>query len=130
MGAIGILVLLVAALTGLAVLVCFILVLVEMFKRQATGIAIACIVLFFCSGVGQLIAFVYGWIKAREWNLQKIMMVWTGCLAVNVITLAIAISIWFAATAARMQQLQQQEQRLDHEMQQQVDVEELKIELK
>lgn len=70
----------VASLVGL---VCFILVLIQMFQRGATGMAIACIVLSFCCGIGGLIAFIYGWTKAGVWNLGNVMTVWTVAFAVN-----------------------------------------------
>ena len=44
-----------------------------------------CIVLTFCFGVGPLIAFIYGWIKAAEWNIKNIMLVWTGVFILNII---------------------------------------------
>jgi hypothetical protein len=70
---------------GIVSLVCFVLVLVEMFRREQTGLAIACIVLALCSGIGVLIAFVYGWIKAGEWNLKKVMTGWTVCCLVQLV---------------------------------------------
>jgi hypothetical protein len=65
-------------------LVCFILVLIRMFQEGHTGLGIACIVLIFC-GVGGLIAFVYGWMKAGEWGITKIMVTWTGCIIAGII---------------------------------------------
>ena len=61
-------------------LICFILVLVQMFNRGQTGLGIACIVLAFCCGIGGLVAFVYGWIKNSEWGLRNVMLVWTACI--------------------------------------------------
>lgn len=110
MGAIAVLFMLLAVVTGIGSTVCFILVLVEMFKRQQTGIAITCIVLFFCTGVGTLIAFVFGWMKSKEWNLQKIMLAWTACLAISLVS----AGIWVTFSVAQVSQLQQQ---VDREMQ-------------
>jgi hypothetical protein len=122
MGAMDITFAVLALVSGLATMVFFVVVLVEMFKRQQTAIAIACIVLFLTTLMGgPLVAFVYGWIKVKEWSLQKNMLAWTGCLAVCLIS----AGIWGVWTAARAQSRQQ---RLDHEMQQQIDVEELKVE--
>ncbi|MCY2993084.1 MAG: hypothetical protein NTY19_35160 [Planctomycetota bacterium] len=118
MGAMDITFAVLAMVSGLATMVFFVVVLVEMFKRQQTAIAIACIVLFLTTLMGgPLVAFVYGWIKVKEWSLQVNMLAWTGCLAVCLIS----AGIWGARAQSR-------QQRLDHEMQQQVDVEELKIE--
>lgn len=60
-----------------AMFVCWILVLIQMFQHGANGIAIASIVLYLCFTAGQLIAFVYGWSKAKEWGIQNLMIAWT-----------------------------------------------------
>jgi hypothetical protein len=75
----------VVGLASLVSFICFILVLVQMFQRGAKGIAIACIVLSFCCGVGGLIAFVYGWVKAGAWNISTLMTVWTVAVAIDVV---------------------------------------------
>jgi hypothetical protein len=71
-------------LAGLASLVCFILVVVAMFQRNQTTLGIVCIVLVFC-GIGGLIAFVYGWMKANEWNLKNVMIIWTIAIVIGII---------------------------------------------
>ncbi len=63
-------------IAGLASLVCFIMVLIAMFKSGDTTMAIVCLVLTLC-GLGPLIAFIMGWINAAKWNVQKIMPIWT-----------------------------------------------------
>ncbi len=65
-------------------LVCFILVLIKMFQNGQTGLGIACIVLFFCCGLGGLIAFIYGWVKSGQWNIQNIMIAWTVGIILNI----------------------------------------------
>lgn len=69
---------------SLGALICFIMVLVQMFKRGQTGLGIACIVLTFC-GIGPLVALVYGWIKSSEWGIQKLMLAWTALAVLSVI---------------------------------------------
>ena len=69
---------------GIVALVCFILVVVAMFNHGQTGLGIACIVLIFC-GIGGLLAFIYGWIKAGEWNLKNVMIVYTIAFVVGII---------------------------------------------
>ena len=69
---------------GIGSLVCFVMVLMQMFKRGQTGLGIACIVLL-CCGIGGLIAFVYGWIKNSEWGLRNVMIVWTICFILGII---------------------------------------------
>jgi hypothetical protein len=66
-----------SAIGGLIHLVCFVLVLVKMFKNGKTGLAIVCIVLTCCGSLGMIIAFVYGWIKSAEWNIRNLMLTWT-----------------------------------------------------
>jgi hypothetical protein len=74
-----------SGIAGLGSLVCFILVLIQMFQRGQTGLGIACIVLLFCCGIGGLIAFIYGWVKHREWGITNLMMIWSGCVIVGII---------------------------------------------
>jgi hypothetical protein len=62
---------------ALGILVCYILVLVTMFQRGQTGLAIICLLLTLCCGIGALVVFIYSWARAREWNLQNVMIVWT-----------------------------------------------------
>ena len=69
---------------GLVSLICFILVLVQMFQHGQTGLGIACIVLTFCCGIGGLIAFIYGWVHSREWRLTNVMIVWTIAIIIDV----------------------------------------------
>jgi hypothetical protein len=83
-------------LVGLAELVCFILVLVNMFQAGQTGLGVACIVLALC-GIGFLIAFIMGWINAGAWKIQNIMLIWTGCIVVNLI-----LAIVMVATAPKV----------------------------
>jgi hypothetical protein len=91
---------------GLTTLVCFILVVVKMFQNGQTDLGIMSIVLFFCCGIGLLINFIYGWVKAKQWNTQNIMIAYT-----------VGIVLEFAGTAIHppdfsqiQQQIQQQQQ--------------------
>jgi len=76
---------LISGLCGIATLVCYILVIVQMFQRGKTGLAVACLVLFLLCGLGWLIAFIVGWMNANQWGIQKIMMIWTACFVVNLL---------------------------------------------
>lgn len=69
----------------LAQLVCFVLVVVQMFKQGETGMGLACIALSFCAGLGGLFAFIYGWLKSSQWGLRPLMLVWTGCFLVDLL---------------------------------------------
>jgi hypothetical protein len=64
--------------------VCFILVVIAMFKNNQTGLGIVCLVGLLC-GIGGLIAFIYGWIKSGEWNLKTVMLVWTAAIVIGLI---------------------------------------------
>jgi hypothetical protein len=71
---------------GLGSLVCFIMVIIKMFQNDATGVGIASLVLFLVCGIGMLLAFIYGWMKAAEWNINNLMLAWTGCILVGMVT--------------------------------------------
>jgi hypothetical protein len=81
------------SLCGLAAFVCYVLVLVQMFQHGKTGLGIACIVLLFCCGIGYLIAFVYGWMNAKQWNIQNIMMAWTALFAGSIVLQLLAMAM-------------------------------------
>lgn len=72
-------------LVSIGTLICFILVVIKMFQHGQTGLGIASIVLVFCCGIGGLIAFIYGWVKSREWGIQNIMIAWTVLFVVGII---------------------------------------------
>ena len=88
------------SVVGIAWLVCFILVIVQMFQHGQTGLGVACLVGFILCGIGYFVAFVYGWMKSNEWRIQNIMYVWTGCLVATII-LGIALPINFAGLLGR-----------------------------
>ena len=46
---------------------------------------------FLCMA-GVLIAFIYGWTKAREWGFKTVMLAWTGCIVVGLLFQAISIA--------------------------------------
>jgi hypothetical protein len=79
------------ALTGLSVLifiahlVYFVLVIVQMFKRNQTALGIVSIVLAPCAGIGLLIAFIMGWVKSGEWGIKNMMWQWTGVLVAGIL---------------------------------------------
>ncbi len=69
-------------LAGLVVLICYIVVLLAMFKAGQSGLAIVCILLSLCFGVGFLVAFVVGWQRSSEWNLKNVMIIYTVALLI------------------------------------------------
>lgn len=76
---------------GLVGFVCFILVVVKMFQNGQTALGIVSIVGLFCV-IGYFVAMVYGWMKATEWNIKNIMLIWTGCFVVAIIINIIQIA--------------------------------------
>ncbi len=62
-------------------IVCFVIMQIKMMRHRLTGLTTATTILFFCSGIGAVIAFVYGWVHAKEWQITKFMCVWTGFFA-------------------------------------------------
>jgi hypothetical protein len=69
-------------IAGLGSLVCFILVLIHLFQTEQTGLGVVCIVLIFACGIGALIAFIKGLVD----DLGTVMWVWTGCIALGLLT--------------------------------------------
>ena len=68
-----------AGICGLGSLVCFVLVIVQMFSNGESTMGIVSLVTLLC-GIGGLIAFVYGWMRSGAWGIQNIMYAWTGCI--------------------------------------------------
>ena len=64
-------------LAGVVQFVCFIIVVVKIFQAGNIGIGVVSIL---CG----LVAFVYGWVKANELDVQKIMLVWTIALVAQI----------------------------------------------
>ena len=75
----------VGGLFWLGSLVCFIMVVVKMFQNGDTTMGIVCLVLIPCVGIGGLVAFVVGWMRAGAWNIQNIMTVWTVCMVGGIV---------------------------------------------
>lgn len=75
---------LLASACWLGGVVCFILLLVEMFRRGQVGLA-AVFILLTCCGVGVFVAFIYGWLRVREWSLQNLMTWWTTFFVVGLL---------------------------------------------
>jgi hypothetical protein len=70
---------------GIGILVCFIMVIVTMFQRGATGVAILCLVLALCCGLGGLVAFIHGWIKHRDWGITNLMIAYSVFIGLSII---------------------------------------------
>jgi hypothetical protein len=76
----------VAAVASVGTLVCFIMVVVTMFQKDATKLGIISLVLTPCFGIGPLIAFIAGWMNADKWGIRQLMLIYTVCVAIGVVT--------------------------------------------
>lgn len=72
-------------LLAIGSLVCFVMVLIQMFQAGEQTLGIICIVLVLCGGIGSLIAFIFGWINANKWNIKNLMWIWTGIIVAAVL---------------------------------------------
>jgi len=84
----------IVAIASLVSLVCFILVVIEMLQRGAVPMAVTCILLSLCCGLGGLVAFVYGWMRSSEWNIVQIMRIWTVAFIVDLLAGLINPAPW------------------------------------
>ena len=66
-----------AILVSLGSLACWIIVLVKIFQAGNIGMGIVGIL---CP----LVAFIYGWVKANELRIQKVMLIWTVLVLVSI----------------------------------------------
>lgn len=69
---------LLAIVAGIGSLVCWIIVLVKMFQNSQILLGIVSIL---CG----LVAFIMGWVNAKQWNIQNVMLIWTACIVVGII---------------------------------------------
>jgi hypothetical protein len=72
---------------------CYLFVIYQMFDKAETVIGILCVVGVCLLGLGYLVAFVYGWIKAREWEIVPVMSIWSGCLAANLLLAGVNMAL-------------------------------------
>jgi hypothetical protein len=73
------------SIAGIVSLVCFIMVLIRIFQSGQTALGVVCIVLLFCVGIGSLIAFVYGWMRAKDWNITNLMIIWSVAIVIGIL---------------------------------------------
>jgi len=73
----------VALLFGIVSLVCWILVLVAAFKNGSIALGIVGIICW-------PVIYIMGWVKSGEWDVQKIMLVWTIAMVIGFILNVIA----------------------------------------
>ena len=67
-----------AVIGGVGSLICAIMVLVQLFKKEGTGMGILGI---FCT----IYTYIWGWIKSKELGLTKLMLGWTAGIILLII---------------------------------------------
>lgn len=105
-----------ALICGIGSLVCLVMVLMKMFQAGQTGLGIACIVLIFCTGIGGLIAFIYGWMKNAEWGIKNVMLAWTGCIVGQILAMLMIVGGGVMAGTALHQEMQNEMNQMEMNM--------------
>ncbi len=70
-----------AAVAGIVAFVCYVMVVMAMFKAGDQTLGIICAVLCFCGNLGVLVALVMGWVNADRYNVRKILPIYTAAFA-------------------------------------------------
>ena len=75
-------------------LFCYGFVVYKMYTEGDTIIFFVCLGSFFLAcGLGAIVAYVYGWIKANDWELKPVMFTWTAIWAVSFLLNVLAIFV-------------------------------------
>jgi hypothetical protein len=88
-------------------LVCYIMVVVQMFKHGKTGPGLASTIGLLACGLGVLFAFIFGWTKAGEWRIKNVMLAWTALIVLQIGISVITAPMVFKA--AQQEAIRQQE---------------------
>src|SRR5262249_34963761 len=96
-------------LVAIGLLVCFIMIVIQMFQHGATGMGIVTIVAALCCGIGGLIALIYGWIKGAEWNMENLMIVFTGLFVLYGVLAGVQAPDIYAQVQKQLEQQKQQQ---------------------
>jgi hypothetical protein len=80
---------LLAMLLGLGSLVCWVMVLIKMFKDAEAGGTTKGIIGIICG----LYALIWGWQQKEKHGLQKIMMIWLGLIGGNILLQVLARAV-------------------------------------
>jgi hypothetical protein len=81
----------ISTILGLVSLVCYFYVIYQMFNNAETVIAVVCLIGICVLGLGGIVAFIYGWMKAREWEIVPVMAIWSGCVVANLVVIVIQV---------------------------------------
>lgn len=80
--------------TGFASLACWIIEIVAAFKKEEKPL-MGILSLLLC-GIGGL---VIGWVHATEWGIKRVMVIWTSCVAICLMTWAIGGFVFVQAVS-------------------------------
>jgi len=94
MGAIATLLWLLIVACGIVSVVCWVMVLIKIFKENV-GLGILGII---CG----LFAFIYGWVKVKEYDIKKVMLWWTVAFAATIVLEVIMMVVIGATVASGM----------------------------
>lgn len=92
---IGVLAIITLAVGVIGSLVCFILVLIQMFRRDQRTLGLVCIATSLLAGLGTIVAFIVGWLKATEWHVTRTMIVWTICQFLQMLGVVLMMFVLF-----------------------------------
>jgi hypothetical protein len=82
-------------LATLGSVVCWVMVLIKMFPAEGPLKGILAII---CG----LYAFIWGWINAGRFNLRNIMLAWTACIVISMLTGGLSIFSAFSQATSGM----------------------------
>lgn len=72
----------ITSLAGIGSLVCLIMVLIPLFKKEGPGLGVLGI---FCG----IYSYIWGWMNVKTSNLKKIMLAWTACIVLVLLGYAV-----------------------------------------
>ncbi len=77
-----------AYLIGIGALICFILVLIKLFKKEGVGLGILGII---CA----LYTFIWGWINHKKQKITNVMLIWTVLTIISlVLNYAVGVKLY------------------------------------
>ncbi|MFT5522824.1 MAG: uncharacterized membrane protein YebE (DUF533 family) [Pirellulaceae bacterium] len=82
-------------------LVCFVLIVIKMFRHGSAGLGILSIALS-CIGVGQLIAFIMGMKKGKEWGTSMIAII-------GLVSILIGVGLFYQDAQAKKRRSEEQQ---------------------
>ncbi len=109
-----------SSLAGIAALVCFIIVVIKLFKKEGVGLGILGII---CG----IWTFIWGWMNAKSQDIKKIMLIWSVAIVVamigNFIAMAGAASVALNAEGGLNKAIQEAQQEAIRQAQEQAPAE-------